>query len=246
MPRVVTVTIGVFVLLAALAAASCGGDDNQQATPPLPSLTFITTAAPTSPNGATPTQPPIAGPKACQVVGHGTSGLIDYAYAESLAKAYSLDSTIVVARVTGVLRPYNEGGWGLSVYSAEVTDAITGDLHTGDTFAVWQNGGLSDGQVHEQPEDPMIRVGCTYLFMIEPYYGFSEVNLPEPWGQTWAFPMPDRFNVGADGRLAGTADYWYGIHPVTDLAGLTVNEAKALIRQVASEVTPFPRATPSP
>jgi hypothetical protein len=33
MLRVVTVTIGVFVLLAGLTAVSCGGDDGQQATP---------------------------------------------------------------------------------------------------------------------------------------------------------------------------------------------------------------------
>ncbi len=33
MLRLVPATIGVFVLLAALAAASCGGDDNQQTTP---------------------------------------------------------------------------------------------------------------------------------------------------------------------------------------------------------------------
>jgi hypothetical protein len=121
-----------------------------------PTLALLTPAA-TSPNGATPTQPPITGPAACQVEGHGTSGLIDAILEDSLAQAYAIDSTVVVARVTGVLRPLTtEGPW-LSVYSAEVTDAVTGELRTGDTFAVWQNGGLSDGQVHRatgRPDDP--------------------------------------------------------------------------------------------
>jgi len=92
----------------------------------------------------------------------------------------------------------------------------------------------------------MIRVGCTYLFMLEPQYGFDDIGLPEPWGQTWGFPMSGRFNVGDDGRLAVTADYWSEGHPATDLVGLTVDEAKARIQQVATEVTPVPRATPSP
>jgi hypothetical protein len=245
----------VSALLAfALFLAACGGDKAGPPTP-TPSGTSTMTASPTlalltpaatSPNGATPTQPPITGPAACQVEGHGTSGLIDAILEDSLAQAYAIDSTVVVARVTGVLRPLTtEGPW-LSVYSAEVTDAVTGELRTGDTFAVWQNGELSDGQVHEQPEDPMIRVGCTYLFMLEPQYGFADIGLPEPWGQTWGFPMSGRFNVGDDGRLAVTADYWSEGHPAIDLVGLTLDEAKARIRQVAAEVTPVPRATPSP
>lgn len=177
--------------------------------------------------------------------GHGTSGLVDAIPDESLAQAYAIDSTVVVARVTGVLRPLAADDPQLSVYSAEVTDAVTGELHTGDTFALWQNGGLLDGIVYEQQEDPMVRLGCSYLFMLEPFYGFAEIDLPEPWGQPWAFPMSGRFNITEDGRLAPTADYWSAGHPATDLVGLMLDEAKARFRAVAAQVTPVPRPTPA-
>ncbi len=152
-------------------------------------------------------------------------------------------------------------GRSFSVYSVEVQRVIaSGSVKAGDRIAVLQPGGICvdtppevaaayDPKVeYETSEDPMMQVGSTYLFFLEPFLGLREIKVPEPWGTTYSGGPFGRFLVGPDGRLQIVAKLWtceVCLAPKA-LAGRTVAEAEATLRPVIARAAGAPTATPAP
>jgi len=135
-------------------------------------------------------------------------------------------------------------GRGFSVYSVELLAVLAPpSLQTGDTIAVMQSGGVFEGIAYEDHGDPVIEVGATYLFFLQPQLGLREISIAEPWGTTYSGGPFGRFLVDPDGRLNVVDDIWNcPICTVSQaLAGKTVVEATVTIKN-----TPPGFALPTP
>jgi hypothetical protein len=91
------------------------------------------------------------------------------------------------------------GSW----YTVEVIQVLRGDgIRAGDTITITQWGGVADGVIHENEDDPLIRVPATYLFFL---VGF-ELAL--------GAPLP----AGVIATSLGLQSFdWYLVNPLLNL-----------------------------
>jgi len=95
---------------------------------------------------------------------------------------------------------------------------------------------------YETDLDPMIEAGSTYLFFLEPFLHLRDINIPEPWGATYASGAQGRFLIDADGRLQIVAKVWTcsACAAPKALAGKTVAEAEVVLRPVIAQAALAP------
>ena len=184
-------------------------------------------------------------------------------YWESLDDLVRLANTIVVGRVTGTLLPCRtQPGRGFTVYSVEIEQVIAAEsLRPGDTIGFLQSGGICEDTspevaaaydpqaAYETELDPIIGIGSTYLFFLDPMHtGLRDIGVAEPWGTTYQAPPYGRFLIDADGRLQVVAKVWTCCECAAPraVAGKTVAEAETTLRPVIERTRPTPTPTPEP
>lgn len=107
------------------------------------------------------------------------------------------------------------GSW----YTIEVTDVLKGEgIARGDAITVTQFGGVIGTTLYQDPQDPVMRLGATYLLFLDGSSG------------TYAAPPFGRFEASADGGLRGVNAEAWGYFPIVQqLEGRTVAEATVII-----------------
>ncbi|MGH8249028.1 MAG: hypothetical protein ACREUU_21685 [Gammaproteobacteria bacterium] len=112
-----------------------------------------------------------------------------------------------------------------------------GGVQVGDRIFAEQFGGVYDDVIHESQDNPLLRIPGTYLLFLDIYE--PGVYAAPPWG---------RFEVVAPGFLSVVAaEYWADLPAVSQLNGLTVDAAAALITaSVGLPIPPLPTAPPTP
>jgi hypothetical protein len=166
------------------------------------------------------------------LIARGLSVDIGFPYADFIVAHFTLPEgeTPPPGNLKARVTPAADGRIGplVSTYQFEVLDVIKSEnLKPGDFIQIRQDGGVLDGILREAEDDPVMKLGPSYLLFLGPAgngtYGSA------PFG---------RFEVESDERLLKvSALHWTDEPTVAALDGRTLSDAKAAI-QIAMGAPP--------